>query len=77
MERVRPTRTAGQASSAGPQPKKIKTVSVRPDGSLISNAEVPPAVEKAAGAGSRDRRRETRFNHAGDSSQAKRHAARG
>jgi hypothetical protein len=44
----------GQASSPGPQPKKIKTVSVRPDGSLISNAEVPPAVEKAAGAGSRD-----------------------
>jgi cell division protein FtsN len=27
---------------------------VRPDGSLITNAEVPPAVEKAAGAGSRD-----------------------
>jgi SPOR domain len=44
----------GRASSAGPQPKKIKTVSVRPDGSLITNAEVPPAVEKAAGAGSRD-----------------------
>jgi SPOR domain len=44
----------GQASSAGPQPKKIKTVSVRPDGSLITNAEVPPAVEKAAGAGSHD-----------------------
>jgi hypothetical protein len=44
----------GQASPAGPQPKKIKTVSVRPDGSLITNAEVPPAVEKAAGAGSRD-----------------------
>lgn len=44
----------GQASSAGPQPKRIKTVSVRPDGSLITNAEVPPAVEKAVGAGSRD-----------------------
>ncbi len=44
----------GPASSAGPQPKKIKTISVRPDGSLITNAEVPPAVEKAAGAGSRD-----------------------
>ena len=44
----------GAASSAASQPKKIKTVSVRPDGSLITNAEVPPAVEKAAGAGSRD-----------------------
>ena len=44
----------GPTPSAGPQPKKIKTVSVRPDGSLITNAEVPPAVEKAAGAGSRD-----------------------
>ena len=44
----------GPALSAAPQPKKIKTVSVRPDGSLITNAEVPPAVEKAAGAGSRD-----------------------
>jgi hypothetical protein len=44
----------GQAPQAGPQPKKIKTVSVRPDGSLITNAEVPRAVEKAAGASSRD-----------------------
>ena len=44
----------GAASPAAAQPKKIKTVSVRPDGSLITNAEVPPAVEKAAGAGSRD-----------------------
>jgi hypothetical protein len=44
----------GPTPSAGPQPKKIKTVSVRPDGSLITNAEVPAAVEKAAGAGSRD-----------------------
>jgi hypothetical protein len=44
----------GGQASAGPQPKRIKTVSVRPDGSLIANAEVPPAVEKAAGASSRD-----------------------
>jgi hypothetical protein len=44
----------GAASPAAAQPKRIKTVSVRPDGSLITNAEVPPAVEKAAGAGSRD-----------------------
>ncbi len=44
----------GRPRPRRPQPKKIKTVSVRPDGSLITNAEVPPAVEKAAGAGSRD-----------------------
>jgi hypothetical protein len=44
----------GGAAPSAAQPKKIKTVSVRPDGSLITNAEVPPAVEKAAGAGSRD-----------------------
>ncbi len=44
----------GQVPSAGPQPKRIKTVSVRPDGSLIANADVPPAVAKAAGAGARD-----------------------
>jgi len=42
------------APSADSQPKKIKTVSVRPDGSIISNAVVPPAVAKAAGAESRD-----------------------
>ena len=44
----------GAAAAVAAQPKRIKTVSVRPDGSLITNAEVPPAVEKAAGAGSRD-----------------------
>ena len=49
-----PDADGGAAPSAAAQPKKIKTVSVRPDGSLITNAEVPPAVEKAAGAGSRD-----------------------
>ncbi len=37
-----------QASSDGlvpaPEPRKVKTVSVRPDGSLIANDAVPPAV---------------------------------
>jgi len=42
------------APPADSQPKKIKTVSVRPDGSLIPNAELPPAVAKAAGAASHD-----------------------
>lgn len=41
------------APLAGSQPKKIKTVSVRSDGSLISS-DAPPAVAKAANAGSRD-----------------------
>jgi hypothetical protein len=45
----------GQASPTGLPPKKIRTVSVRPDGSLISSGDVPPAVEKAAGSGSGSR----------------------
>ncbi len=31
-----------------PEPKKVKTVSVRPDGSVIENESLPPAVAKAA-----------------------------
>ncbi len=38
------------ASVLGPEPKRVKTVSVRPDGSVISSAAVPPAVVKATGA---------------------------
>ncbi len=41
-------------SIAGPEPKRIKTVSVRPDGSLIEGAAIPAAVVKATGAPARD-----------------------
>jgi hypothetical protein len=34
----------------GPEPKKVKTVSIRPDGTILANAAVPPAVVKATGA---------------------------
>ena len=56
--------------------KEIKTVSVRPDGSIISNAVVPPAVAKAAGAGSR-RRRQTLVDDAAERREADGHAACG
>jgi hypothetical protein len=36
------------------EPKKVKTVSVRPDGSVIENEAVPPAVANAAHGGSSD-----------------------
>ncbi len=39
---------------ASSEPKKVKTVSVRPDGSVIENEAVPPAVAKAARGGSND-----------------------
>ena len=39
---------------APPEPKKVKTVSVRPDGSVIENEAVPPAVAKAVRGGSSD-----------------------
>ncbi len=44
----------GAAPLVGQQPKKIKTVSVRADGSVIPNAYVPPAIAKAAGAGTHE-----------------------
>lgn len=37
-----------------PEAKKVKTVSVRPDGTVIENESVPPAVAKAADAGTGD-----------------------
>jgi electron transfer flavoprotein alpha subunit len=49
-----PSDADSAVAPTGPQPKKIKTVSVRPDGSIIANAIVPPAVVKAAGAAPRD-----------------------
>jgi hypothetical protein len=51
---VAPSDEDSAVAPTGPQPKKIKTVSVRPDGSIIANAIVPPAVVKAAGAAPRD-----------------------
>lgn len=36
-----------EAPLAGPQPRKVKTVTVRPDGSRVENAPLPPAVAKA------------------------------
>jgi hypothetical protein len=40
--------------AVGPEPKKVKTVSVRPDGSVITSGAVPPAVVKATGAAARE-----------------------
>ncbi|MBI1867442.1 MAG: SPOR domain-containing protein [Methylocystis sp.] len=39
---------SAQINSLAPEPKKVKTVSVRPDGSVIANDSVPPAVTEPA-----------------------------
>ena len=48
LSALAPSTLPHQASSDGlvpaPEPRKVKTVSVRPDGSLIANDAVPPAV---------------------------------
>jgi len=42
------------AAVPGPEPKRVKTVSVRPDGTVIEGAAVPAAVVKATGAQGRE-----------------------
>lgn len=42
------------AAVPGPEPKRVKTVSVRPDGTVIEGAAVPAAVVKATGAQARE-----------------------
>ncbi|HXY57227.1 MAG TPA: SPOR domain-containing protein [Methylocystis sp.] len=47
MEPTVEPRAAPTSIVGGAAPKRVKTVSVRPDGSLIDNPSLPPAVSKA------------------------------
>ncbi len=51
---IEPSVEANAAGVVGSAPKKVKTVSVRPDGTVIENAPTPPAIVKATAAPTMD-----------------------